>query len=701
MAVSQTIGLFSHAIACAGFLTLALLLCLRRGIEPMRLAIAFSAIITAAWAAIYVLAARYGGDYGLWLSQAETLRTAAWVGVLVFILKDSFGLDDRPSSSFFVALMLGFVIALQLVIDSFIDFSGALPLDQQSAAALLFIASRLVVAISGLVLVHNLYSNSAQQVTLAPRLLCVGLGAIFAYDLNLYTLQFLLGQSSADLIEIRGAVNALAVPILWLATRRDHVARLRISRQAAFHTISFLVIGAYLIAMSLLAYGLRLTGGDWGELLQVTFLATTLIFGALVTLSPRFRAEMRVRIARNFYRYRYDYRREWLRFIDTISSETGAEPIRERLAMAIARIMESPGALLLEPVDGRGFAETARWQWDALPSPVIAEGAALPLFLAESGRVVAFDEIRDGRGDYAGLGLPAWAAASPDIWLAIPLIRAEQLCGILLLQRSLVLRDLNWEDFDLLRTLGSQGASYLAEASAQARLEESRRFDEFNRRFAFVMHDIKNLISQVGLVARNAERHADNPEFRADMVATLNNSVTKMNDLLALMGKASGSAPEPQAGSADLARIATMVIAAKRRAHGAMRLEGADLPLPLPGDEGRLEAMLTHLVQNAIDASAPEAPVTVTLGRRGALAELTVADRGHGMTAGFIREELFKPFRSTKTGGFGIGAHEAREIVRQHGGRMEVSSTPGEGSTFTITLPLHRQRAGRPALSRT
>jgi signal transduction histidine kinase len=66
---------------------------------------------------------------------------------------------------------------------------------------------------------------------------------------------------------------------------------------------------------------------------------------------------------------------------------------------------------------------------------------------------------------------------------------------------------------------------------------------------------------------------------------------------------------------------------------------------------------------------------------------IRVSDNGHGMSQSFIRDELFKPFRSTKDGGFGIGAFEAREIARAHGGRLEVESRPGEGSSFTIYLP--------------
>ena len=116
-------------------------------------------------------------------------------------------------------------------------------------------------------------------------------------------------------------------------------------------------------------------------------------------------------------------------------------------------------------------------------------------------------------------------------------VHFDRLQGAVLLERPPVDRALDWEDFDLLRIVGRQVASYLAEAHGQEALSDAQRFDEFNRRFAFIMHDIKNLVSQLSLVARNAERHADNPEFRADMVATLQSSVGKMNELLARLSQ--------------------------------------------------------------------------------------------------------------------------------------------------------------------
>ncbi|HEX4801549.1 MAG TPA: ATP-binding protein, partial [Sphingomicrobium sp.] len=242
---------------------------------------------------------------------------------------------------------------------------------------------------------------------------------------------------------------------------------------------------------------------------------------------------------------------------------------------------------------------------------------------------------------------------------------------------------LDWEDFDLLRTAGNQAASSLAEAMSQEALANAQRFEEFNRRFAFILHDIKNLVSQLSLVARNAERHADNPEFRADMVATLQASVGKMNDLLARLAPHSGSRVQ-RIEAQSLRPILADAIATKRRDREVQLLGDASLSAMV--DAGALEQAVGHLLQNALDASSAT-PVTVRVDGDERTVTVSISDKGVGMDGDFIRNRLFQPFASTKAGGFGIGAFEARSLITAMAGRLGVDSRPGQGTTFTITLP--------------
>ncbi len=267
----------------------------------------------------------------------------------------------------------------------------------------------------------------------------------------------------------------------------------------------------------------------------------------------------------------------------------------------------------------------------------------------------------------------------------MPLVHGERFAGFVLLARPPVDRRIDWEDHDLLSVAGRQVASHLAEAQGQEALAEARRFHEFNRRFAFIVHDVKNLASQLGLVVRNAERHADNPDFRADMVATLRDSAQRLNDLLARLTPQSVTRADPPRAANPMGVLKR--VAAQHHARHPITLSGSD-DLHALFDPERLERALGHLVQNAIEASEPDAPVWLSVDRRGLDVAVTVIDHGRGMSAEFIRRGLFVPFDTTKPGGFGVGAFEARALVMAMGARLEVESREGEGSRFAIVMPL-------------
>ena len=685
------VGLISHVVAVVSFAALAIVAAFRQQ-RRIGYLLALAAALTAVWALVFVLAVR--GDVLAMrsLTLAETIRTTAWIGFLIALLRPGWQLDERGRLSFIIAGGVGFVVALQLVLDA-LGVAASAYVGDRTIIGQLFIISRLTVAMAGLVMTHNLYLQSAASGRSGGRMLAIGIGGILVYDLNLYTLAFLLPPVSPDLFNIRGAANAITVPLLLLSAREAWVARVQVSRQVVFHTLSFSMIGFYLIAMAALAYGLRLAGGDWGLLLQISFLFATIILGVVVLVSPRFRGMLRLQIAKNFFAYKYDYRQEWPRFIATVSQTgTSAGTLQERVIQAVCAVVDSPGGLLFIPEDD-ALAPAAEWHLRASSAAPVPVESALVRFLATRQRVIDFDELRSDFGDYDDVTLPYWAVADRRFWLGVPLIHLDSLAGFLVLERSLFERTLNWEDYDLLRTLGRQAASYIAESSTQVALDEAGKFEEFNRRFAFIIHDVKNLVSQLSLVARNAERHADNPAFRADMVATLQNSVGKMNDLLARLAPRVGARGEQLLERFSLIDLVEQVVAVKRHAHQPLTLviSPEDMrrdDVAIRGESGRIEQLLLHLVQNAIDASKPGAPITIIARRQADAAQIDITDNGCGMSQRFIAQELFKPFRSTKPGGFGIGAYEAREITRSHGGRLEVESREGAGSTFRIVLPI-------------
>jgi putative PEP-CTERM system histidine kinase len=185
---------------------------------------------------------------------------------------------------------------------------------------------------------------------------------------------------------------------------------------------------------------------------------------------------------------------------------------------------------------------------------------------------------------------------------------------------------------------------------------------------------------------RNAEKHRDNPEFQRDMIDTVNFSVQKMRLLLQKLSRS--ESPEHIA-PLSLARLVKQAVALKAAYEPMPVLRIADAGLQVVADAERLERVIGHLIQNAIEATPADGSVQVDLERRDGSVLIRIADSGEGMSEEFIRERLFKPFDSTKSAGMGIGVFESREYIQELGGQLEVSSRPRAGTTFTILLPLY------------
>jgi putative PEP-CTERM system histidine kinase len=213
---------------------------------------------------------------------------------------------------------------------------------------------------------------------------------------------------------------------------------------------------------------------------------------------------------------------------------------------------------------------------------------------------------------------------------------------------------------------------------------EAKQFDAFNRMSAFVVHDLKNLVAQLSLMLRNAERHASNPEFQRDMLGTIQHVVDRMNRLLLQLR--SGTTPIENAKSVDLGPIVERVTTAHSDAGHNIGLK-VQPGLRALGHEERLERVLGHLVQNAVDATPEGGQVSVSAYQEPGHAVIEVSDTGHGMSAEFVREQLFRPFQSTKAAGMGIGAYESHRYVTELGGRIIVDTAPGEGTRIRVLLP--------------
>ncbi|MDH5217706.1 MAG: PEP-CTERM system histidine kinase PrsK, partial [Gammaproteobacteria bacterium] len=485
----------------------------------------------------------------------------------------------------------------------------------------------------------------------------------------------------------RGFIIAIAICIATIGINRLPMAsiRLTLSRPVVFYTAGLVIAGIYLLVVAVGGYYLKVFGGDWGVIARNTFVFAALLFLFALIVSGEMRGRLRVYIDKHFLNYKYDYREEWLRLIRQLSSEQELGRLEEQSVKVLADIMDSPSGILWVKKNSESFYPVAQLGFSELQGLTVSTSSPMARFLEQWQWVINTDEYQKEPELYQGLTLPDWVENSNNIQLIIPLMLQVRLYGFVVLSRPRAEKEFNWEDIDLLRTAGRQVAIHLSQARSNLALVEARQFEAFNRLSAYVMHDLKNLMTQLGLVVKNAEKHKSNPAFVDDAISTVENAVGRMNRLLAQLK--SGIMTVEKVATITIDEVLAQVIKDKSR----------QLPIPeivrsvdgvINADKDRLVSVVGHIVQNAQDATGPNGTIKIYASMDQESIIVEIVDNGVGMDNEFVTTRLFKPFDSTKgLTGMGIGAHEVRQFIEELGGSVKVDSHPGVGTTFSLVIP--------------
>jgi putative PEP-CTERM system histidine kinase len=684
----STLTAWSYGLASVGFTALALQLrlCSRGGLREAAL---FAAVVASGIWALLELVLALSARPALMTGAAEVadvLRIAGWYAFLFLMIASPRA--TVPSQVRSLVIIGGALVCFGLIGHILKAFDASA---FGNPGRLVFIDS-LALAVFTLVLIETLFRNLPADSRWNVKPLCIGLGAAFCFDIYVYADAVLFNRLDADALSVRGLVHALVVPLIAISAVRggDWTSRVTLSRRVVFHSAALIASGVYLLFVAAAGYYVRLFGGEWGRAFQVALLFSGLLGLTLLALSGSMRAKLRVLVSKHFFSYRYDYRDEWLRFTQTLSACDDPAALRQQIIRGLANMVESPsGAMWLMDPARKQYVQSARWNMPASAAVEAADGE-LVRFVTQSGWVINLEEYRSLPARYGAFRLPSWLSETSSAWLIVPLATGDELTGFVVLGTPRARTDLNWEVNDLLKTAGRQAASFVGHMQATEALLETRKFDAFNRMSAFVVHDLKNIVAQLSLMLKNAERHKNNPEFQQDMLMTVGHSIERMKQLMLQLRE--GTTPVNAPGAVDLSDVIRK-IERNKIGHEPPPEVHLEERVFARAHQDRVERVIGHIVQNAIDATDKNGRIVVTLKRDGAKAVVEVRDTGHGMTDDFVRERLFKPFQTTKQGGMGIGAYESYHYVQELGGDIVVESTPGVGTTMRILLPLYETNA--------
>ena len=555
----------------------------------------------------------------------------------------------------------------------------------------LVFCNALLVALGVLVLIEQVFRNTSRDSRWALKHLCFGVGFVFAYDFYLYADAVLFNRLDAVLLSARGVVNALAVPMIAISAARNRQWEIKIfvSRRVVFHAVVLTAAGAYLMLMAAAGYYIQSIGGEWGRALTTAFFSAAILLLLTLIFSTQLRSRIRLFLATHFYRNKYEYGEEWLKFSQALARTT-LEPnaLNNTILTAVCDIVDSPGGMLWHVTSSGSFVVAAT---NSMYQDRRFEFSANEAFVLEMASAPQICDLTDEAQVEGGrlANAPRWLLDMSRIALIVPIVHGEELLAILALSTSRSNQRFDAEDFNLLGTVGRQAASYLALVRATDDLSEARQFETFNRLSAFLVHDLKNVVAQLSLIGSNARKHRHNPEFVDDAFNTVDDAVVKMKRMLASLRHRQAESDLESDDVVELCGLLAAAVASRREALPCPRFVRPAQSIHVRASGDHLSSVVQHLLQNAIDATHEDGQVTVEVISEASEVRTTITDTGCGMDRDFIHNRLFKPFDTTKgKAGMGIGAYESRHLIGSMRGELLVDSEPGVGTRFTIVLPL-------------
>jgi putative PEP-CTERM system histidine kinase len=692
-----TVGVGSYGIACIAFFGLAAMLSIGRITRHWTIVGLVASL--SLWASLGLYTALERGEIVSAYVACDVLRSAAFLFLINHALQRLNGGATRPRGKHvvFAILSLSCALAASLAI---------LSLTHHPDADFWRLIGHIGLSVAGLFFIENLLKASRPDALWSTKHLLIGAGAIFAFDLFYYTDALLLLRVDDTLRAAQPMITVLAMPLVLVSARRLQGVKidLPVSRELVVGTTALLASGIYILSIAGIAYLIRELGWTWGPTLQLIFLVGAAMVLLTLLSSTSLRHGGRRFIERNLFTFAFDYRREWLRLVESMAATRARERLEgpslgQRALKATTELMDADGgALFMQNTNGRLYFKTS-WNIALENRAPGTPPKVLLTTLSPTKPALVVDEatlMSVGLGDDAEI--KEWLSAFRDPWIVLALIARNEIVGLALISRPRMRRHLTWEDHDILQIFAHQLGSYLAVEELARHVAESEHFERMSKHVTFVAHDLKNVISQLSLVLQQAKDHAHNPAFVSDTFLTIGDAVERMKRLMLKVQEDAGQTPtRPVHLQALLDKVAA-----------AGRIDRLALPpeaIVVDAEPATLQALIDHLINNAWEAveatsrsqkahlivsdlgkEAPRVSLTLRKDRQNAIVEIT--DTGIGMTGAFIETELFKPFRSTKRAGFGIGMYQCKDAIERWAGRLEVESELGRGTTITMILPL-------------
>jgi putative PEP-CTERM system histidine kinase len=546
----------------------------------------------------------------------------------------------------------------------------------------------LLAAVAILVNLENTLRSAVGSVRWQIKFTVLGIALLFGVELFAYSQVLLYSALQTSLLPFSSAVLLMscAFVVASLVWRRLGSFDVYPSQVFLYNSLTLLVVGFYLLAVAGLVELIDAVGGRQ-RAPAIAFVVLVAILGlALMLLSTELQQRVKRFVNRHLKRPTHDYRRIWDEFTKRTSALVEIGPLSTAIANIASETFGCSSATLWLVKEGE------RKLLLGGSSALSADQAASILKDYGDGRAwlevmaTKLEEPLNLRASGLPEGTPNFVRVVQASYSVALLGTEEKPIGFLTINERVTGQPYNFEDFALLKTLADQASATLLNRQLTKELERAKEMETFQALSTFFVHDLKNLASRFSLAMQNIPVHFDKPAFREDLLKTMEKSVSK---IVTMTSRLSSLSKERSINRVEC-DLNALVTEALSGLNGTMKanlsVECREIPR-IQADPEEIQNVLTNLILNASEATGASGRITVTTSRENGWVLLAVSDNGSGMTPEFMASSLFKPFQTTKKNGLGIGLYQSKTIVEAHGGRIEVESEPGRGTTFRVRLP--------------
>jgi putative PEP-CTERM system histidine kinase len=511
----------------------------------------------------------------------------------------------------------------------------------------------------------------------------IGLVSILSVLIFYFSQGLLYRVINMSLMPIRSGIFIMAAFLIgYSKIFRGNDVKVLVSRYVLYRSLTLIIVGLYLIILGLMGEGMRYLRIPFSRDLTVLFAFASGIALLILLLSEQLRRKVKVVINKHLYKHKHDYREQWLRFTDKLSGCKLQVDVHMAVLSCYIEAFGLTGASLYLFDKGKNaFVNTSQLSMPHGPADFMPSTGLLSYFSERNRILNPYDN------EYAINIEESACIRQAEARLIVPLIFDRKVEGLIFIQKQLVDEEFNYEDYDLMKTLAKQAAQSIISYRLAEELVETMEMFAMAKMSSFVIHDIKNLTYSLSLLVNNAEHYMDNPEFQNDMIATLKNSVSKMKNLVQKLK----ATPEKESLNTILTDVTLLV----QEVVGDILKINPDADIHYHGssslslvDREEIRKVILNLVMNALDAVGNRGTVTIETDIYDRTVRLRIKDNGCGITEDYLKNHIFKPFRTTKEQGLGIGLYQCKQIIEAHSGTICAESAAGEGTVLTVSLPV-------------